>query len=445
MTTTEDRLRDALDRHSATVVAPQPAWDEIEREADAVVNERRRRRFAGLSALATAAAVAVVLLAVSRDGDDGTEYLGNLPALDRTTTSVPVETTVAPSPVAAVPVPADGIYPNSSDGKYRDPAVTTRAFATEYLGMSAPVLGSFEATGANTGTMRVRANRRVRIGTTLTLERSGADGPWTVTAAKAENIAVTTPARLAAIGSPVRVTGRAQAFEGTVNVEVREDGMRSGSSLGTSFVTGASDTMAPFEGTVAFRRPSKTAGAVLFIEHSAEDGSPLVATVVRVRFGGRGAPAAVTTTTTARAPAPKPMTQSALRFDGIGGVKLGMTKSEARAAAGEPVQDAAFGECQSLRAGGITLVMSGGDRVNVITVNSGSTETDRGIGIGSTQAAVLDAYSGAEVRNPEEQRHWVFARSGDGEHTIVFEIEDGAVVAFRTGLRQVVEADEICA
>lgn len=444
MTTTEDRLRDALDRHSATVVAPQPAWDEIQRQA-ATTLRQRRRRLAGLGALATAAAVAVVLLAVTRGGDEQTVQVANVPP-ESTTTSVPVETTVAPSPVAAVPVPADGIYPNSSDGKYRDPAVTARAFATEYLGMSAPVLGSFEATGANTGTMRVRANRRVRIGTTLTLERSGADGPWTVTAAKAENIAVTTPARLAAIGSPVRVTGRAQAFEGTVNVEVREDGMRSGSSLGTSFVTGASDTMAPFEGTVAFRRPSKSAGAVLFVEHSAEDGSPLVATVVRVRFGGGGAPAAATTTTTtARAPAPKPMTQSDLRFDGIGGVKLGMTKSEARAAAGEPVQDAAFGECQSLRAGGITLVMSGGDRVNVITVNSGSTETDRGIGIGSTQAAVLDAYSGAEVRNPEEQRHWVFARSGDGEHTIVFEIEDGAVVAFRTGLRQVVEADEICA
>ena len=68
--------------------------------------------------------------------------------------------------------------------------------------------------------------------------------------------------------------------------------------------------------------------------------------------------------------------------------------------------------------------------------------TDRGIRIGSTQAAVLDAYSGAEVRNAEEQRHWVLARSG--EDTVVFEIENQAVVAFRTGLRQVVEADEIC-
>jgi hypothetical protein len=56
---------------------------------------------------------------------------------------------------------------------------------------------------------------------------------------------------------------------------------------------------------------------------------------------------------------------------------------------------------------------------------------------------VLAAYPGAEVKNPTDARHWVFARQD--QRTIVFEIENDNVVAFRAGVREVVEQDEICA
>ncbi len=110
-------------------------------------------------------------------------------------------------------------------------------------------------------------------------------GPWTVTGATSTNIVVTTPAVGATVRSPVRLTGQAHAFEGTVNVEVREDGMLAGQSLGKGFVTGGGDMLRPFTGDVTFRSPSKPAGAIVFTEISQADGQSILrAAVVKVRF-----------------------------------------------------------------------------------------------------------------------------------------------------------------
>nr|MBA3653623.1 Gmad2 immunoglobulin-like domain-containing protein [Actinomycetota bacterium] len=281
----------------------------------------------------------------------------------------------------------------------------------------------------------LRPNTRAGALTTLTLARVGVEGPWTVTAAAADRIQVTAPTRSAQIGSPVRVAGRAQAFEGHVAVEIRQNGMRAGSSLGKGFALGGGDAMAPFEATVGFRAPARATGAVLFIEPSAQDGTPIAATVVGVRFGGKAAPAE------------RLGAESRVRFDGIGPVSILMTEAEAKHAAGIALRTSNFGACRALKPegepAGVTLVMSGGDRINVITVNAGTTATNQGVHIGSTQADVLAAYPTAEVRNPDEQRHWVFVRQD--ERAMVFEIADGKVVAYRTGVREVIEQDEICA
>lgn len=436
----EDRLRHALDRHTETVEPSAPDWTDIERRAADVTRVRRLRRMAGLGALATAAAIAVLLVAVTdRDEERGLEVIDRP---DAPTTVVEPSTTTAAPVVTPDPSSVGGIYPDARAyeehgvDRYADPAVTARAFATDYLGMPSPVLGAFSG-----GTIDLRPSTRSTLTTTLTLHRVGEGGPWTVTAARGGRIAVTAPASSAQVGSPLRVTGSAQAYEGTVAVEVRQDGMRVGSSLGTSFVTGASDTMGPFDGTVAFRSPSEKAGAVLFLDSSGEDGSPLSATVIRVRFGGRATAPSTTAPSADRLTAESP-----LRFDGIGPVAIGMTEARARQAAGVAMRASEFGACRALQPegepAGVTFVLSGGDRINVITVGSGVIATDRGVRIGSSQAAVLAAYRGAEVRNPDEPRHWVFARSG--AFAMVFEIEDGAVVAYRTGAREVVEQDEIC-
>lgn len=437
----EDRLRHALDRHTETVEPSEPDWTDIERRAADVTRVRRLRRMAGLGVLATAAAIAVLLVAVAdRDEERGLEVIDRP---DAPATAVEPPTTTAAPVATPDPSSVGGIYPDARAyeehgvDRYADPAVTARAFATDYLGMPSPVLGAFSG-----GTIDLRPSTRSTLTTTLTLHRVGEGGPWTVTAARGGRIAVTAPAPSAQVGSPLRVTGSAQAYEGTVAVEVREDGMRVGSALGTSFVTGAGDTMGPFDGTVAFRSPTEKAGAVLFLDSSSEDGSPLSATVIRVRFGGSGAIAPSTTAPSAD----RLNAESPLRFDGIGPIAIGMTEAQAWQAAGVAMRASEFGSCGALQPEseppGVTFVLSGGDRINVITVGSGAITTDRGVRIGSPQAAVLAAYPGAEVRNPDEPRHWVFARSGT--FAMVFEIENGAVVAYRTGAREVVEQDEIC-
>ena len=49
-------------------------------------------------------------------------------------------------------------------------------------------------------------------------------------------------------------------------------------------MTGGGDQLRPFSGDVAFRAPSKPAGAITLVELSAADGAVRKATVVRVRF-----------------------------------------------------------------------------------------------------------------------------------------------------------------
>lgn len=198
-----------------------------------------------------------------------------------------------------------GIWPIASaaelagaDPLYRNPVATARAFADRYLGMTDPATFEFRSTGTGAGEVPVGPSRgeggnplpNPRPTTTVQVRQlgdTGADGPWTVTGAASADIEVDAPAALARIGSPVTLTGRARAFEGTVQVEVREDGMTSGQLLGRSFVTGSGDaTLGGFRGSATFRAASKPSGAVVFYERSMADGATpvLKATVVRVRF-----------------------------------------------------------------------------------------------------------------------------------------------------------------
>lgn len=188
-------------------------------------------------------------------------------------------------------------YARSGASTYRDPVETAKAFASTYLGMASPVTFPFRAISPGLGDVQVGfgtgeggaliANPQPTTTVRLSqLGNFGDNGPWTVTAALSPDIVVDSPKGLAPrIGPPVTVTGRARAFEGTVNVEVREDGMTAGQALGRGFVTGRGDgVLGPFSGSIGFRSPSKPAGAVVFFEKSMADGSTLRATVVRVSF-----------------------------------------------------------------------------------------------------------------------------------------------------------------
>ena len=297
----EDRVRRAIEAHEPSDVAPPP-WEAIEAGAARHhVVARRRRLIVVVSAAAALVLVVVGLAAVvGRDGDESVDVVTEGPdptSTSTTETTVPTTTTtVAPAPAFPDPARVDGIYPdrkayerNGVDA-YRDAKSTATAFVKEYLGMKTPVLR--EVADSRGSGWTVRPNSRASITTTLKLIQVGADGPWTVVDARTDGIVVRSPERLATVASPVTLEGSAWAFEGHVSVEVREDGMLAGSSLGSTFVTGGGDALRPFSGKVSFRAPSSgvAGGAVLFTDPSAEDGSVLAATVVRVHFGNVASP-----------------------------------------------------------------------------------------------------------------------------------------------------------
>lgn len=188
-------------------------------------------------------------------------------------------------------------YASGPDQTYRDPVRTARDFAVRYLGFTTPELvdEGFQAgdPGGGEVPIGVRVGGRFFAATTVIVRQlgpQGASGPWTVIAASSPRIEVDTPDPLQRISSPVSVTGRAEAFEGTVNIEVREDGMLAGQSLGTGFVT-ASGTPGPFSGQVTFRSPSKPGGAVLFQDRSGSgvgETDAFTTSVVRVVYGAVG-------------------------------------------------------------------------------------------------------------------------------------------------------------
>lgn len=187
-------------------------------------------------------------------------------------------------------------YAAGSEKTYRDPLATARDFLTKYVGMDNPV--DFPPRTTAPGQVEVPmgpryaeghtpiANPQARFGVIVRqLGDQGASGPWTVTEVVAFDITPTAPKALDKVASPAHLTGSARAFEGTVNVQIREDGMLAGQSLGKGIVTGGGDVKRPYSGDIAFRSPSKPGGAVLFTELSAADGQNIMqVAAVKVRF-----------------------------------------------------------------------------------------------------------------------------------------------------------------
>jgi hypothetical protein len=106
-----------------------------------------------------------------------------------------------------------------------------------------------------------------------------------VLGAATPNLLLESPAALAAIRSPVTLSGRSTAFEATVNVDIRQDGTLT--PLKSDIVNGgANGEMGPFSKAIDFPKPSAPAGAIVLKTLSAEDGNITEASVVRVSFAG---------------------------------------------------------------------------------------------------------------------------------------------------------------
>jgi hypothetical protein len=212
------------------------------------------------------------------------------------TTSAPTtpEATAAPTTEAATTTPdvdADEIRPFALwpdvDGTQRfdDPVEAARSFAVELVGFTDPVLGEFQQGDATSGEVELRASDGGPLTVVLVRQLDPAEGSWWVTASVHDDILVDDPQPQSAVDDPVQVSGQAVAFEGTVDVEILADGDTE--PRGEGFVTGSGIPPAgPFSGSIAFDAPAGGWGAVVFKTHSAEDGSVMAATVVRVGFIG---------------------------------------------------------------------------------------------------------------------------------------------------------------
>ncbi len=179
--------------------------------------------------------------------------------------------------------PATAVWPFASDSlRYSDPVKATRGFATTYLGFVDPVVGRFRQGDRRSGEVVVRPTGSGPE-TTVTVRKLGPDDTWWVLAASAPSLRLQSPPAMASITSPVTLAGESTAFEGTVSVEIRQDG--SLAPVATDFVTGgANGRMGPFSKAIAFSTPTATGGSIVLKTFGTEDSVLWEATVVRVQF-----------------------------------------------------------------------------------------------------------------------------------------------------------------
>jgi hypothetical protein len=257
----------------------------------------RRRWTAAALGLLVVVAIAVGIVANRSGGDDPptTTTTTAIPATSSTssttttttTTTTATTTTTTSTTLPHVILDTTGVvWPTAaSRTRFTDPVAAARSFATAYLGFVNPSLGAFEPGPGGSGQVQVRPRAAAANVTRVQLRQLEPDHDWWVAGSTASDIEVARPAPLDAIVSPVPLEGRSTAFEGTVSVEVRADDIAS--PLASSFVTGGSTSdLGPFSGRIAFTAPGSTAtGAIVLSTSSAEDGSLIGASVVRVRFG----------------------------------------------------------------------------------------------------------------------------------------------------------------
>jgi len=247
------------------------------------------------AALIAAVALLAVFLLLRQDNGGGvaagtstTTTSTSTTSSTSTTTTVRTTTTTtarATTTTTAAPPAADtstAVWPYADvPTRFSEPVAAARSFATDYAGFTAPVVGAFRAGDARSGEVDVRPRANGPV-TTVLIRQLGNDGSWWVLGATTETIRLESVAAGSLVRSPLRLQGRAQAFEGTVDVQIRQDG--SATPIGKGFVTGGGIEMGPFDETIPFSAPTARFGAVVLYTESAENGQVWQASVVRVRF-----------------------------------------------------------------------------------------------------------------------------------------------------------------
>ena len=195
-----------------------------------------------------------------------------------TTTTLPSSTT-STRPSTAQPDTA--IWPFAAEStRYSDPVSAARSFVVTFLGFVDPVVGAFQQADSRSGEVPVQASSTGPV-TTVIVRMLTADNTWWVLGASSPNLQLQMPKTLDTISSPVTLSGQSTAYEATVNVQIRQDGVLA--PVKEAIVMGGSNgVMGPFSGTVDFTKPTAKAGAIVLKTVSAKNGNISEASVIRV-------------------------------------------------------------------------------------------------------------------------------------------------------------------
>lgn len=250
---------------------------------DAQHHDNRNRLLIGLGSAATILAVMVGALVMAGD-DDETTTDGTTTTTEETTTTEGSTTTEGTTTTFAPTVdPSMPVWPRvHTSQRFEDPVSAARSFAVDFVGMIDPVVGEFQAGDSRSGEVPLRPRADGPV--TTVLVRQLEDDTWFVLGAVTDDIRLDVPEARTDIDCPAHLTGEALAFEGVVQVAIRDD--VSDEPIGTGFVQGGGGPSAPFDGMVdcdlSGLDDGVQYGSIILTTEGGEDGRIWQVAVVRV-------------------------------------------------------------------------------------------------------------------------------------------------------------------
>lgn len=197
-------------------------------------------------------------------------------------TLVPLSSTTTTAGAARVAATSRAIWPLSGTvSGFATAQSAARSFAVSRLGMD-PTLTLTSRMGALTGVVTVRPTARA-LPTNIHVARLSPAKGWWVLSCTTPWIDVTSPRALAALTSPLRLSGKGRAFEAVLNVRLFVDG-RTSALVSTTVMAGGSQ-LASFRAALHFSITPARAGTLIVYERSARDGSTTYATARRLSIG----------------------------------------------------------------------------------------------------------------------------------------------------------------
>ena len=244
--------------------------------------DKNNRLLLGLGVAVVAVAAVVALLALD-DDDSDVETGGSTTTAAEETTTTATETT--DTTFASTVDPSQALWPRAhTSQRFEDPVSAARSFVVDFVGMTDPIIEEFQQGDSRSGEVPVRPMADGPV--TTVFVRQLEDDTWFVLGAATEGIRLDTPEAGADIDCPVHLTGEALAFEGTVQVAIRDD--FTDEPLGTGFVTGGGGPAAPFDGEVDCDLSSLDDGvhygSIVLTTEGGEDGRVWQAAVMRVQL-----------------------------------------------------------------------------------------------------------------------------------------------------------------